>query len=70
MDFNLFTWIRSSVRNAVLSGVNDAVEVIGTPQDDTAVKNHLSAMINDVTAGNLAAKPKRAGRKKLGKGLA
>ncbi|QEG22632.1 hypothetical protein [Mariniblastus fucicola] len=70
MDFNFFNWIRTSVRNAVLSGVNDAVEAIGTPTDDAEVKNHLAGMINEISTGSLPAAPRRSGRKKLGKSLA
>jgi len=65
MDFNLFDWIRTGVKNAVLLGVNDAVESIGTP-DNSDIKEHLAASMGGGIAGQ--SKGKR-GRKKLGRSL-
>jgi hypothetical protein len=71
-NFNFFDWMRNGVKTAVLGGVNDAVELMGMPQEDTAKDKILSFLKTDnetpgrprITHG---AAP--AGTKKLGRGL-
>ena len=41
MAMNFFSWIREGVRQAVLLGVNDAVEHIGTPPDGNDMGQRL-----------------------------
>ena len=70
MALNFFSWIREGVRQAVLLGVNDAVEHIGTPPDGNDLGQRL---LDVVRAGGppptaaLTAEP--AKRKKLGRSL-
>jgi hypothetical protein len=66
MDFNLFEWIRSGVKNAVLLGVNDAVDSIGTPQNGSDVREHLLTAIEN---GSIAPSKAKRGRKKLGRNM-
>jgi hypothetical protein len=35
MDFNFFDWLRNGVKNSVLHGVNDAVNTMGMPPEET-----------------------------------
>ena len=70
MDFNFFDWIRKGVRNAVLLGVHDAVDSIGSPQAETDIKEQLATLMGDGSQATIGVKPKRKSRKKLGKGLA
>lgn len=70
MAMNFFSWIREGVRQAVLLGVNDAVEHIGTPPDG----NDMSQRLLDVVRANspapavaLTAEPPK--RKRLGRTL-
>ena len=45
MNVNLFAWIREGVKQAVLLGVSDAVESLGTPaQGDDIEQRLLSAL--------------------------
>jgi hypothetical protein len=41
MGMNFFSWIREGVRQAVLLGVNDAVEHIGTSPDGSDMGQRL-----------------------------
>ncbi len=74
MQFNLFQWIREGVRRSVIAGVADAVDSIGTPMEDDAIKGHLGQMlegtatVSTARAGIATAKRKRLGRslKELG----
>lgn len=69
---NFYTWIRESVKRAVLLGVSDAIEQIGTPVEGdqssqkllTSLRQHvmLEAQVETVPAGG-------GGRKRLGKSL-
>jgi len=70
MGMNFFSWIREGVRQAVLLGVSDAVEHIGTPPDG----NDMSQRLLDVVRANspsptaaLTAEPPK--RKRLGRTL-
>ena len=42
---NFFTWIRDGVRQAVLLGVNDAVEDLGTPAGGDDIRHKLLDVI-------------------------
>lgn len=77
MGFNFFNWLREGVRQAVLMGVTDAVENLGTPHEDDQVSHRLLEMLQQ---GGPAGTPKRladpaagvsnpAKRKKLGRTL-
>ena len=80
MGFNFFNWLREGVRQAVLMGVTDAVENLGTPHEDDQVSHRLLEMLQQ---GGPATAPKRladhtstgagnanqAKRKKLGRTL-
>ncbi|NLX97515.1 MAG: hypothetical protein GXY83_15210 [Rhodopirellula sp.] len=45
MGFNFFAWLREGVRQAVLLGVSDAVQNIGTPREDDQVGHRLMEML-------------------------
>jgi hypothetical protein len=45
MGFNFFAWLREGVRQAVLLGVTDAVENLGTPREDDQVSHRLREML-------------------------
>lgn len=77
MGFNFFAWLREGVRQAVLMGVTDAVENLGTPHEDDQVSHRLLEMLQQ---GGPATAPKRLAdsgtggnsqskRKKLGRTL-
>ena len=67
---NFFEWIRNGVRQAVLLGVTDAVDEIGTPADGDDVNQRLLEVIR---TGGPNTGAKRVGgaskRKKLGRSL-
>jgi len=70
MAMNFFSWIREGVRQAVLLGVNDAVEHIGTPPDGNDMGQRLLDVVRAGTpapAAVLTAEPPK--RKKLGRSL-
>jgi hypothetical protein len=46
----VYTWIRESVRKAVLMGFNDAIEQIGPPTEEKPLNEHLSAVLNKAPA--------------------
>jgi hypothetical protein len=69
---NIFTWIRDGVRSAVLLGVSDAVNDIGTPaQGEDIGRRLLEQVRNSPTAltNETASTPDRQARKKLGRSL-
>ncbi|MBX7168863.1 MAG: hypothetical protein K1X74_21180 [Pirellulales bacterium] len=46
---NFYAWIREGVRRAVLLGVSDAVDQLGTPNDENGDLNHnLLAILRDL----------------------
>jgi len=67
---NFFAWIRDGVRQAVLLGVSDAVENIGTPPEGDDIRQRLGEVLR---ASSSDAPYHRIGgpsqRKKLGRTL-
>jgi hypothetical protein len=69
---NFFTWIRDGVRSAVLLGVSDAVNDIGTPAQGDDIGRRLLEHARATPAALTAespAKPDHTPRKKLGRSL-
>lgn len=72
---NFFTWIREGVRQAVLLGVADAVDSLGTSPDGGDYRQRIGEYLRATPdAGQwkrLAVSPQAGGpgRKKLGRGL-
>jgi len=67
---NFFTWVRDGVRQAVLLGVSDAVEDLGTPSDgDNMPQRLLEVLRKDrpVITSEPEVEPGR--RRKLGRTL-
>jgi hypothetical protein len=67
---NFFAWIRDGVRRAVLLGVSDAVEDIGTPSGGDDISHHLLEVLRNsrpAISVDSAVDPPR--RKKLGRSL-
>jgi hypothetical protein len=73
MQFNFFNWVRDGVKQAVLLGVSDAVETIGTPLDDKTLSERLQAAMEPrLEAATVTATAKVGGttkRKRLGRTL-
>ncbi|MGY8770729.1 MAG: hypothetical protein ACKVH8_20150 [Pirellulales bacterium] len=68
MDINFFQWMRNGVKQAVLSGVSDAVEQIGLPPEtEESTSDSLAFLRNPKT--NSRSPAKSTGRKRLGKSL-
>ena len=66
---NFFQWIRDAVRRAVLLGVSDAVEDLGTPADVDDSREKLLAVLR---GGDSTSRPRigaSSKRKKLGRTL-
>ena len=67
--FNFFSWIREGVKDAVLLGVSDAVDQIGTPRDDDSLSQRLLETIRQ-PAAKLEGRPEAPGRaRRLGRSL-
>ena len=73
MSFNFFDWVRDGVKNSVLLGVNDAVNTMGMPPEDSSKDKILGFLRNNadndapvrrISGGNGA-----TGTKKLGRSL-
>lgn len=64
MSFNFFTWLREGVRQSVLLGVSDAVQVLGAPRENDDVQQRLMAFLQQspVPAPKLAPPRKKLGR--------
>jgi hypothetical protein len=60
MNFNFFEWIRDAVKRSVLMGVSDAVETMGMPPEEKESKDKILGFLQQD-------KPKRGGRKRIGK---
>jgi hypothetical protein len=67
---NFFSWIRDGVRQAVLLGVSDAVQELGSPHEGDEMPRRLLEVIRNsrpaLTAETFDSGPKR---KKLGRTL-
>ncbi|MFK7737729.1 MAG: hypothetical protein AB8B50_16975 [Pirellulaceae bacterium] len=70
---NFFSWLRDGVRQSVLLGVSDAVEQLGTPEQQElhpSVSGFLQLDRNASPPKSLPGKTKQSGsRKRLGKSL-
>jgi hypothetical protein len=69
---NFFTWIRDGVRSAVLLGVSDAVNDIGTPASGDDIGRRLLEQVRNSPAAltiDNSPPPDRQPRKKLGRSL-
>ncbi len=68
---NFFSWIRDGVRHAVLLGVSDAVNDIGTPPEGDDIGQRLLQALRSgqptITAESTS--HERTSRKKLGRSL-
>jgi hypothetical protein len=70
MEFNLFTWIREGVKQSVLLGVSDAIEVIGAPDNSEDISPRLlDFMRQETTASDSPRGVTETRRKRLGKSL-
>ena len=73
MSFNFFDWVRDGVKNSVLHGVNDAVNALGMPPEETSKDKILgylkSNADNEVSPRRIASGSASAGTKKLGRSL-
>jgi hypothetical protein len=65
MSFNLFDWIRESVKRSVIQGVSEALEVIGADDDARSRLAQLSA----ASASPSLAAGGEIKRKRLGRSL-
>jgi hypothetical protein len=69
---NFFTWIRDGVRHAVLLGVSDAVNDIGTPVSGDDIGRRLLDQVRTSPTALISEtppKPDHSTRKKLGRSL-
>lgn len=67
---NFFVWIRESVKRAVLLGVSDAMEQIGTPgEGDQAGQQLLASLRQHAALEAQPPLPAGNGRKRLGRSL-
>lgn len=67
---NFYTWIRESVKRAVLLGVSDAIEQIGTPvEGDQSSQKLLTSLRQHVMLEAQVETAPATGRKRLGKSL-
>ena len=47
MSVNFFSWIRDGVKQSVLLGVSDAIEVIGAPEDPQSMHPSVAALLQN-----------------------
>lgn len=71
---SFYNWIRDGVKRAVLLGVSDAIEQIGTPHDGEEINPQLAAMLRPAKAQPVLAAAERPAasrneRKRLGRSL-
>ena len=66
---NFFVWIRESVKRAVLLGVSDAMEQIGTPSEGDEASQKLLASLRQHAAIEAQPLPTAGSRKRLGRSL-
>lgn len=71
VNVNFFSWIRDGVKQSVLLGVSDAIETLGTPEDDEQMHPGVAAFLRDETTktGTKRVTSNNRGRKRLGKSL-
>ncbi len=77
MSVNFFSWIRDGVKQSVLLGVSDAIEVIGAPEDPQSMHPSVAALLqNRGKADSSTASPRLSGandpgrsKKRLGRSL-
>ena len=73
MSFNFFDWVRDGVKNSVLHGVNDAVNAMGMPPEETSKDKILgylrSSGDSETSVRRITSSAASAGTKKLGRGL-
>ena len=71
MSFNFFDWVRDGVKNSVLHGVNDAVNAMGMPPEDSnkdKVLGWLQSSDSNPPARRITSSG-GSGTKKLGRSL-
>lgn len=70
---NFFSWIREGVRQAVLLGVADAVDNLGTTPDGGDYRERIGEALRMMPEAEqwkqLAGSPSRLSRRKLGRSL-
>ncbi len=70
MEFNLFTWIREGVKQSVLLGVSDAIEIVGMPDNSEEISPRLLEFMREGSSdANARRKVTETRRKRLGKSL-
>jgi hypothetical protein len=68
-QMSFYAWIRESVKRAVLLGLSDAIEQIGTPVEGDASHEKLLASLRQHVAIEAKVETAAPGRKRLGKSL-
>ena len=73
MSFNFFDWVRDGVKNSVLLGVNDAVNTMGMPPEESSKDKILgflqSNTDNETPVRRITNGDASTGTKKLGRSL-
>ncbi len=70
MNFNFFDWLRDGVKQSVILGVNDAVDCLGTPQQNDDVQQRLMGFLQTDSGDSVKRIGSPASRgKKLGRSL-
>ena len=72
MSFNFFDWVRDGVKNSVLHGVNDAVNAMGMPPEESnkdKILGYLKSNADGDTPTRRITSGAAAGTKKLGRSL-
>ncbi len=70
MNFNFFDWLRDGVKQSVILGVNDAVDCLGTPQQNDDVQQRLMGFLQVDSGDSVKRIGSAAPRgKKLGRSL-
>ena len=73
MSFNFFDWVRDGVKNSVLHGVNDAVNAMGMPPEESSKDKILGYLTKnadcDAPIRRIASGSTTNGTKKLGRSL-
>lgn len=61
-NLNFFGWIREGVKQSVLLGVSDAIETIGTPEDNKALHPNVAALLTSGAADVATSSPRVTNR--------